>query len=142
MEPARLCVEITESVLMGDVDSLQNLDALKELGLTLAIDDFGTGYSSLAYLHRFPVDVLKVDKSFIDGLGHRDRRARSIVGAVVDIAHSMDQVVVAEGVEEAEQLGELASLGCDVAQGYYFARPVDPETAAEQLKAPASLVSR
>jgi diguanylate cyclase (GGDEF)-like protein/PAS domain S-box-containing protein len=142
LEPARLCVEITESVLMGDVDSLRNLDALKELGLTLAIDDFGTGYSSLAYLHRFPVDVLKVDKSFIDGLGRRDRRARSIVGAVVDIAHSMDQVVVAEGVEEAEQLDELASLGCDVAQGYYFARPVDPETAAEQLQAPASLVSR
>jgi CheY-like chemotaxis protein len=108
---------------MGDPEvTITTLRRLKSLGLAISIDDFGTGYSSLAYLRRFPLDEIKVDKSFVDGLG-RDPEATAIVAAVMGMAHALDLTVVAEGLETEQQLVALRSLGCDEAQGYYYARP-------------------
>ena len=119
-----LCLEITESILMADVDAaLTVLRALAAVGVRVSIDDFGTGFSSLAYLKRFPLDELKIDKSFVDGLG-QDPHDTAIVAAIVAMAHALDLVVVAEGVETRDQLDRLRTLGCDAAQGYYLARPV------------------
>jgi EAL domain-containing protein (putative c-di-GMP-specific phosphodiesterase class I) len=131
--PSALTLEITESALMRDAASaLQVLRALKGLGVTLAIDDFGTGYSSLSYLHRFPLDVLKIDKSFVDGMaGGRD--GVEIVAAVIKLAHALGLQVVAEGVEQAAQLEQLAAMGCDFAQGYLFARPLPVTEVTERL---------
>jgi EAL domain-containing protein (putative c-di-GMP-specific phosphodiesterase class I) len=98
---------------------------LKQVGVLLAIDDFGTGYSSLSYLRRFPVDVLKVDQSFIDGLGP-DPEDSAIVAAIVNLAGTLELEAVAEGVETVEQLAKLRELDCSAAQGYLFARPVPP----------------
>jgi CheY-like chemotaxis protein len=98
------------------------LRQLKALGVRISIDDFGTGFSSLAYLRRFPLDELKVDKSFVDGLG-RDPGATAIVAAVMGMAHALDLTVVAEGVETEAQAAALRNLGCDQAQGYLYARP-------------------
>jgi len=124
LPPGNLTLEITESALMKDAASaLQVLRALKGLGVSLAIDDFGTGYSSLSYLQRFPLDILKVDKSFVDELGV-DRGGEEIVAAVVNLAHALGLEVVAEGVETAGQLEVLRSLGCDFAQGYLFSKPI------------------
>ena len=126
-EPQALCVEVTESLLMDDVEaSVAILLELAGLGVALSIDDFGTGYSSLAHLKRFSLDELKIDKSFIDGLG-RDANDSAIVAAVIALAHALDLSVVAEGVETAEQLQRLRTLGCEQAQGYFFARPGPPE---------------
>ena len=135
ISPSSLTLEITESALMRDAASaLQVLRALKALGVTLAIDDFGTGYSSLSYLHRFPLDVLKVDKSFVDGMaGGRD--GVEIVAAVIKLAHALGLQVVAEGVEQTEQLEQLAAMGCDFAQGYLFARPLPVHEVTERLPA-------
>jgi diguanylate cyclase (GGDEF)-like protein/PAS domain S-box-containing protein len=123
--PARaLSLEITESVLMDDAESARRtLSDLKELGVYLAVDDFGTGYSSLAYLKRFPVDALKVDKSFVEGLD-REGEDSAIVRAIVMLAQTLGLDTVAEGVETPEQLEQLVSLGCVFAQGYHFARPM------------------
>jgi len=122
--PANLTLEITESALMTDAaGALTVLRALKDLGVTLAIDDFGTGYSSLSYLQRFPLDILKIDKSFVDGLGSQSGGAE-IVGAVVNLAHSLGMQVIAEGVETEAQLDELRRLSCDFAQGFLFSKPV------------------
>jgi EAL domain-containing protein (putative c-di-GMP-specific phosphodiesterase class I) len=128
LDPASLCVEITETVIMGDAAFyLEALLGLKVLGVSLAIDDFGVGYSSLAYLQRFPIDMLKIDKTFVDGLGHPSAQANAIVSAAVVMAHALGLEAVAEGVETWAQAAALAELGCDMAQGYYFARPVPPE---------------
>ena len=116
-----LVLEITESVLLADTEeTIATLQALKDLGVTLAIDDFGTGYSSLSYLRRLPVDIVKVDRSFVDGLGS-GREDRAIVAAMIQLAHQLGLKVVAEGVETEVQLGELRELGCDAVQGFYFA---------------------
>jgi diguanylate cyclase (GGDEF)-like protein/PAS domain S-box-containing protein len=124
LDPSRLCLEITESVLMDEVgSSIEALLDLKALGVRLAIDDFGTGYSSLSYLRRFPVDVVKLDRSFVAGLGV-DPAATAIVAAVVNLAHALGIVVVAEGVETEAQLVALRALRCDRAQGYYWNRPL------------------
>jgi EAL domain-containing protein (putative c-di-GMP-specific phosphodiesterase class I) len=126
LDPDRLWLEITESVLMEDADAtVVALERLRALGVHLSVDDFGTGYSSLAYLRRFPVDALKVDRSFVAGLG-RDPEDSAIVEAVVSMAHSLRLSVVAEGVETDEQLARLRDLGCELAQGFYFAAPVPP----------------
>jgi diguanylate cyclase len=124
LSPSRLTLEITESALMNDASAaLDVLHALKDLGVTLAIDDFGTGYSSLSYLQRFPLDILKIDKTFVDELG-TSPRGSEIVAAVINLAHALGLQVIAEGVESERQLAELERLGCDFAQGYLFSRPV------------------
>jgi EAL domain-containing protein (putative c-di-GMP-specific phosphodiesterase class I) len=126
-DPATLRLEITESVLMDDAATTNEaLVALRELGVRLSIDDFGTGYSSLTYLKRFPVDELKVDRSFVDGLGD-DPEDSAIVAAVVNLAHTLDLRVVAEGVETEAQSLHLRKLGCDAAQGFYFGHAVPPD---------------
>jgi len=126
LDADHLWLEITESVLMEDADTaVEALRRLRALGVHLCVDDFGTGYSSLAYLRRFPVDALKVDRSFVAGLGE-DPEDSAIVEAVVSMAHSLRLSVVAEGVETEEQLARLRDLGCELAQGFYFAAPLPP----------------
>ena len=130
LDPACLKLEITETVVMQDAPStLEALHALKALGVQLAIDDFGTGYSSLSYLKRFPVDTLKIDRSFVQGVA-LNAKDTAIVRAVVDVAKSLNLSVTAEGIETDDQLAQLQELGCDRGQGYLFARPL----AAEPLR--------
>ncbi len=132
-ESSNLNLEITESVLMDDPESNSLiLDALKDRHIQLAIDDFGTGYSSLSYLHRFSVDILKIDRSFVSRLGS-NREGLCIIEAMTSMAQSLDITVVAEGVETIEQAAQLRQLGCEYAQGYWFGKPVDPESAIKLL---------
>jgi diguanylate cyclase (GGDEF)-like protein len=127
LDPACLKLEITESVVMQDVPAtLAKLRELKDLGIRLAIDDFGTGYSSLGYLKRFPVDTLKIDRSFVKGLSHEGGDS-AIVRAVVTVAKSLNMDVTAEGIETEQQRLELKALGCDLGQGFLFGRPSAPE---------------
>ncbi len=124
ISPGALELEVTESVLLDrDGRSRDMLFALKDLGVTLAIDDFGTGYSSLSYLRRFPIDVLKIDRSFVADLG-QDPDADVLVRAIVSMAHALKLSVVAEGVETAAQAAFLSALGCEAGQGWLFGRPV------------------
>src|SRR6266853_286958 len=120
-------LESMESVVMHDAPAtLAKLKELKDLGIRLAIDDFGTGYSSLGYLKRFPVDTLKIDRSFVKGIGD-DVEDSAIVRAVITVAKSLSLSVTAEGIETAEQLEHLRALGCDHGQGYFFAKPMASE---------------
>ena len=117
-------LEITESVIMHDAEAtILALNQLKHLGTRLAIDDFGTGYSSLSYLKRFPVDTLKVDRSFVKGLG-QDSMDTAIVRSVVALAKALNLDVTAEGIETSAQHAELMALGCERGQGYLFSRPL------------------
>jgi EAL domain-containing protein (putative c-di-GMP-specific phosphodiesterase class I) len=127
-DPAELLIlEITESVFIQDSErALLVLDDLKDLGIRLALDDFGTGYSSLSYLKRFPVDIIKIDRSFIADLD-QNSASHTIVDAVVGLAHGLGMTVVAEGVETEEQLDRITRMGCDYCQGFYFARPTPVE---------------
>jgi diguanylate cyclase len=125
IEPHRLELEITESLIMGDPDRVRGVvERLKEIGVRLAIDDFGTGYSSLSYLKSLPVDVIKIDRSFVMAMA-TDESDAAIVQSTVELAHNLGLEVVAEGVEDAETLAQLAQYGCDFAQGYFIARPCD-----------------
>ncbi len=137
-----LLLEMTESVLLERSDqTLRRLHELKNLGLRLAIDDFGTGYSSLSYLSRFPVDVLKVDRSFIAQLEQKASNERELTRTIIQLGGSLAMMTVAEGVETAEQLETLKSLGCDLAQGYLFSEPRPPadiEAMLRHLPTPAS----
>ena len=129
-----LCLELTEGVLIeAGRTTLAALEELKEMGVTLGIDDFGTGYSSLSYLKRFPVDFLKVDRSFIRGLGE-DPEDTVIVRAVVALGQSLGLATIAEGVETVQQLEALQKLGCDMAQGFYFARPMCADDLVAHLR--------
>jgi diguanylate cyclase (GGDEF)-like protein len=125
LEPSRLCIELTESVLAADLNTavavIRDLDAL---GVLIALDDFGTGYSSLSYLRQLPVDIVKLDRSFIDGID-QDATSQSIVRAMVEMAKALGLRVVAEGVETLEQRDCLRDLGCDVAQGFWLGEPTD-----------------
>ncbi len=122
--PGSVVLEVTESAMMKDPQAaLHTLTALHEMGITLSIDDFGTGYSSLAYLKKLPVSELKIDKSFIMQMTE-DRQDRRIVQSVIDLAHTLDMVVVAEGIENEQILNMLVAMGCDYGQGYYIARPM------------------
>jgi diguanylate cyclase (GGDEF)-like protein len=137
LDPRSLKLEITESVLVRDVEStVQRLRQLKELGISIAIDDFGTGYSSLSYLKRLPVDTLKIDRSFVDGLGS-DPQDSAIVRSVVSLAKTLRLSVTGEGVETPAQEHELRALGCDRGQGFLFSRP-QPAEAIERLLATAA----
>jgi diguanylate cyclase (GGDEF)-like protein len=135
LDPSTLRLEITETVVMHDAPAtLAKLEALKALGVQLAIDDFGTGYSSLGYLKRFPVDTLKIDRSFVKGIGGNVEDS-AIVRAVITVAKSLNLSVTAEGIETAEQLEHLRTLGCDHGQGYFFAKPLTSD------RVPALLLS-
>jgi diguanylate cyclase (GGDEF)-like protein len=127
LEPSRLVLEITETVLMQDRDAAAaTLWQLKDLGVRIAIDDFGTGYSSLAYLRRFPLDMLKVAREFVDGLG-RDAHDDVITRAIVELAGTLGLLTVAEGIETTQQSQHVAALGCDLAQGFLYSRPVEAD---------------
>jgi EAL domain-containing protein (putative c-di-GMP-specific phosphodiesterase class I) len=136
VSPSLLCFEITENALMDDVEhAVRTLEELRAIGVKVAIDDFGTGYSSLAYLRSFPVDVLKVDRSFVHGLGP-DPEDSAIVAAVIQLAHTLELRAVAEGVETHDQLERLRELGCDEAQGYLFSKPLPADEMSSFLLLP------
>lgn len=131
LDPGQLIVEITESVMMGDVErSLSILHEIKALGCSLSVDDFGTGYSSLSYLKRFPIEELKIDQSFLVELPENPEDT-AIVRAIIALAKSLDLSVTAEGVEKIEQVKYLAENGCDLLQGYHFSRPLPYEDVLE-----------
>jgi len=138
--PSAVHLEITETALMGDLDGvLKTLDALRALGLNLAIDDFGTGYSSLSYLKRLPVATLKIDRSFVDGLGGADDQSdRPIVDAILKLASALQLEVIAEGVENQQQLRVLRDLGGRIAQGFLWSRPRPADDIREWLSADTS----
>ena len=141
MDPSLLCLEITESVLLDDGEgSGRALMELKDLGVRIGVDDFGTGFSGLTYLKRFPVDVLKIDRSFVVGLG-ADREDRAIVASVVDLAHAFGLMTVAEGVETADQLAELRALGCERAQGFLWSPPLPSDAAARWIRTHAGRIA-
>ena len=124
LEPHRLILEITEGALMKDpAAATVSLQRLSELGVRLAVDDFGTGYSSLAYLQQFPVDMLKIDRSFVNDI--LTRSGSLLVRAIVQIAHTLGLTPVAEGVESAAQSDALGACGCDLVQGFHLGRPAD-----------------
>ena len=135
IECGALCLEITESVLIDDVPgALAAFDALKDLGVQLALDDFGTGYSSLSYLKRFPVDIVKIDQSFVAGISAEPLDA-AIVTAVITLVHGIGMTVVAEGVEQAQQREAVTKLDCDMVQGYLFAHPMAADAVVDCLQA-------
>ncbi|MHC8365475.1 putative bifunctional diguanylate cyclase/phosphodiesterase [Pseudomonas sp. ZT5P21] len=134
LEPALLELEITESVLMQNIETtVAALNRLKALGVRLAIDDFGTGYSSLSYLQRFPIDVLKIDQSFIRGLS-TDSNDAALVSAIISLGRSLKLTIIAEGVETLEQLNFLKAHQCEEGQGYYFSKAVEPDAFARYLE--------
>ena len=136
-DPARLLLEITETSLMADVEAnLRILRRLAEFGLRVAVDDFGTGYSSLAQLARLPVNVLKIDRAFVDGLD-KSAESRTIIRAVIGLGRALGLKLVAEGVENAAQRRELCGYGCDFIQGYYFHRPLEVERLIEAVESAA-----
>jgi diguanylate cyclase (GGDEF)-like protein/PAS domain S-box-containing protein len=138
VEGKRLVLEITESVVMGDPGAAtETLNRLKDLGVGVSIDDFGTGYSSLSYLERFPIDSLKIDRSFVAKMGEPGENPE-ILRAILTLARSLDVEVIAEGVETEAQLRQLLALGCGLAQGYLFSRPTDREAARALLAEPPS----
>jgi diguanylate cyclase (GGDEF)-like protein len=126
LSPQSLRIEVTESSLISDAPAAQkNMHALEKLGVGLHMDDFGTGYSSLDYLQRFPFDTLKIDRSFVQGIVY-DRDSRLIVDSILSLARSFGLDVVAEGIEDADQLEQLKTMGCPCGQGFYFAQPMAP----------------
>ena len=124
LEPRWLEIEITENMVMHDGEQMvEMLRAIKRLGVQIAVDDFGTGYSSLSYLQRFPVNRLKVDRSFVQDMA-RDADSAAIVRTIIALGHNLGLKVVAEGVETEDQIAFLADNACDELQGYYFSKPI------------------
>lgn len=133
LRPGSLKLELTETLLMHHYEgAIQKMHHLRDMGIKLSIDDFGTGYSSLSHLHRFPIDFLKVDRSFVGRVG-QDARESEIVKVIVGLGRNLGMQVIAEGVETSEQAGFLRDLECEYGQGYYFARPLDAEAAGALL---------
>jgi diguanylate cyclase (GGDEF)-like protein/PAS domain S-box-containing protein len=142
LDASSLVLEITESVMMQDMDlSIQRLAELKALGVLLAVDDFGTGYSSLNYIRRFPVDILKVDKSFVDGVNEGGEES-ALTAAIIELAGILKLRPVAEGIERADQLDRLLTLKCDLGQGFYFAKPLPLEGIEDLLTTRTTLATR
>ena len=140
VDPSAVILEITESVLMQQTDSvLERLQALKKLGVRLAIDDFGTGYSSLSYLQRFPIDILKIAKPFVEEVALGAERA-ALARAIIGLSDTLRLQTVAEGIEMAEQRAALIELGCPLGQGHYFSRAVPAEAIDRMLAGRRSLV--
>ncbi len=128
-----LCLELTETALIEDpVSAERHLGELNALGVRIAVDDFGTGYSSLIYVRKFPVQILKLDRLFVAGLGE-SAEDETIAGSVIHLAHELGLEAVAEGVETIGQLRTLSSLGCDLAQGFYWSKPRPPEEIEQVL---------
>lgn len=139
LQPSSLELELTESILMQDVGAaMQVLTVLKQMGLSIAVDDFGTGYSSLNYLKQFPINVLKIDRSFVDGLPDGEQDAQ-IARAIIAMAHSLNLSVIAEGVESLEQLDFLRDHGCDEIQGFLLSRPLSARVLEERLRSGSGL---
>ena len=133
LDPALLELELTEGSIMKEPEkAIEKLNELRQLGIKIAIDDFGTGYSSLSYLKRFPIDTLKIDKTFVDDVTTNKDDA-AIAKAIVMMGHALDVTVIAEGVETPQQLEYLTSLGCDYMQGYLFSPPLSKESFTELL---------
>jgi EAL domain-containing protein (putative c-di-GMP-specific phosphodiesterase class I) len=145
LEPSSLIIEVTESTLMRDANAtVSRLTKLKEIGVMIAIDDFGTGYSSLAYLRQFPVDVLKIDRSFVAEMDGSPQSA-ALIHTLVELGRTLGLVTVAEGIEANEQLEGLRDELCDSGQGFIFSRPVEPaeiEALLAQSKSGAAIASR
>jgi EAL domain-containing protein (putative c-di-GMP-specific phosphodiesterase class I) len=135
MPPEQLKLEITETALMEDADeTIRLVHRLKDLGLKLVIDDFGTGYSSLSYLQRLPIDTLKVDRSFVSRISSEPDGNRNIVEAIISLAHRLEMIVVAEGVETEEQFAILLEMNCQFGQGYLFSKPLDKPKVDELIE--------
>jgi diguanylate cyclase (GGDEF)-like protein/PAS domain S-box-containing protein len=140
IDPGDLTLEITETLLANDAEAcIQHLQRLKDLGVKIAIDDFGTGYSSLEYINRFPADCIKIAKSFTDNLGNGGS-GDQLMAAILRLGNELDLITVAEGVEEQAQLERLRELGCDLAQGFHLARPLDATAVDALLHDPKTLV--
>jgi EAL domain-containing protein (putative c-di-GMP-specific phosphodiesterase class I) len=134
LPPSALILELTESLLLGGNDRVRSdLAELKEIGVRLAIDDFGTGYSSLGYLLELPIDVLKVDKTFVTGIASSWRQ-HALVEGIVRLARTLEVEVIAEGIESEAERELLAGMGCQFGQGYLLSVPVDCVTAAAMLR--------
>jgi EAL domain-containing protein (putative c-di-GMP-specific phosphodiesterase class I) len=139
--PSRLNIEVTESVLMPRPEETRTILAtLRALGVRLHMDDFGTGYSSLNCLHSLPMDVLKIDRSFVHNVSLR-RDYAAVINAIVALAHNLNMKVIAEGVETADQAAMLCALECDEAQGYFFAKPMSPVDAEKFITVRTPLVT-
>jgi PAS domain S-box-containing protein len=139
VEPTAIKLEITESVTMGDAErTIRVVNELKKLGLRFSIDDFGTGYSSLSYLRRFPMDTLKIDRSFVSNLKNNPEN-REIIRTIIGLARNLGMDVVAEGTETLEEISYLKTLDCDFAQGYFFSKPVDSMAAQALLRENSSV---
>jgi diguanylate cyclase (GGDEF)-like protein len=133
LEPSSLTLEVTESAMMQNVElAVLRLEELRALQVRIAIDDFGSGYSSLGYIRRFPVDIIKLDKSFIDRIDEGDEEL-ALAAAIIDMAKVLNLRPVAEGVERVEQFERLLELGCDLAQGYFFAKPAAQDVVESQI---------
>jgi EAL domain-containing protein (putative c-di-GMP-specific phosphodiesterase class I) len=134
VDPRLLTLEVTESVFVSDSARAAIVHhGLKQIGVTLALDDFGTGYSSLTHLLHFPVDTIKVDRSFVANVG-TDKASKTIVTSVIGLAHGLGMNVISEGVETIDQHDELSRLGCDSCQGFYFARPMAAASLEELIR--------
>jgi EAL domain-containing protein (putative c-di-GMP-specific phosphodiesterase class I) len=142
LDPHALILEIIESFLLDDTDSAADtLSRLKALGVRIALDDFGTGYSSLTHLDRFPVDVLKIDRTFVDALGSGDNERSSLVGAIVNLGMMLGLHVTAEGIEGPTQLASLRAMGCELGQGFLFAKPMNADAVRKTMTQSAVQVS-
>jgi EAL domain-containing protein (putative c-di-GMP-specific phosphodiesterase class I) len=134
LAPSQLVLEITESVLMDDPEQARAaLAGLRDLGISIAVDDFGTGYSSLSYLQRFPVDVLKIDRAFIEPMNRAEPASTALVSTIIGLARTMELDIVAEGIERPDQLDRLRELGCPKGQGYLMSRPLSAPDATAFL---------
>ena len=138
LQPGSLVLEITEGTLAGDRDAIvRQLTQLKQLGVRIAVDDFGTGYSSLSHLQQFPIDILKIDKSFIDDLDGDDQNA-NLVQAIVNLADSLHLDVIAEGIEHQHQADQLKRMHSPLGQGYLFSRPIPPTEILTLMQTPTA----
>ena len=143
LPPDRLVLELTESIFALDAPAVaEQLQALRDIGVKIAMDDFGTGYSSLSYLQNLQLDILKIDKSFVDKLGDGDLDGSALVTAIISLAGSLRLDVVAEGIERPAQRDELRSMGCTFGQGYLYSRPVEPDQMSALLSSSPQLGPR
>jgi EAL domain-containing protein (putative c-di-GMP-specific phosphodiesterase class I) len=137
-----LVLELTESALLDEGETTNaSITGVKELGVQIALDDFGTGYSSLSHLRRFPIDILKIDRSFVEGIDTEDQGERALVRSIINLAHSLNLETVAEGVERPEQLVRLRALGARLGQGFYWSKAVEADALTAILRRGSLMVS-